>query len=72
MMTRSGWSSWQRLPCKRQKRLHERAKKTLNRKAVQYMTPALLDLQDTQAEIRGWLQTIQQMVGPYAPSAGPP
>jgi hypothetical protein len=60
------------LPCKRQKRLHERAKKTLNRKAVQYMTPALLELQDPEGEIAGWLQTIQRMSAPGPGTVGPP
>jgi len=61
MMSRSGESSWHRLPCKRQKRLHDKAKKALNVKAVQRMTPALLADRDPNSEIIGWLQTIRRL-----------
>ncbi len=40
LMERAGQTSWCDLPYKRQRRLHEKAKKILNMKAVQRMTPA--------------------------------
>ncbi len=61
-MARSGETSWRQLPYKRQRRLHERAKKILNMKAVQHMTTALLAQQDPHGEVAGWLRTIGQMV----------
>jgi hypothetical protein len=62
MMKTGCGSSWHALPCKRQRRLHEKAKKILNLRAVQFMTPALLAQQDPAGEIIGWLQTIRQMI----------
>jgi hypothetical protein len=61
MMTHCGVTAWQELPCSRQKRLHEKAKKILNRRAVQHMTPARLAQQDVHAEIAGWLRTLSRM-----------
>ena len=63
LMEHTGESSWRQLPYKRQRRLHEKAKKILNMKAVQRMTPALLSEQDPDGELIGWLRTIGQMVG---------
>lgn len=63
MMLRSGESCWSRLPCKRQKRLHDKAKKALNVKAAQRMTPSLLAERDPDGEFIGWLQTIRKMTG---------
>ena len=62
LMARRGETSWRQLPYKRQRRLHERAKKILNMKAVQQMTPALLAQQDPHGEVAGWLRMIRQMV----------
>jgi hypothetical protein len=61
MMIHGGVTAWQELPCSRQKRLHEKAKKILDRKAVQQMTPARPAEQDVQGEIAGWLRTIRRM-----------
>ena len=62
LMARRGETSWRQLPYKRQRRLHERAKKILNVNAVQRMTPALLAQQDPDGEVAGWLRMIRQMV----------
>lgn len=62
MMERSGESSWRQLSCKRQKRLHEKAKKALNLKAVHLMTPALLAERDLEGEVVGWLRTIRRLI----------
>ena len=50
------------MPNKRQRRLHEKAKKLLNIKAVQHMTPELLAQHDRDGEVIGWLRTIQGMI----------
>lgn len=63
MMMRGGDTAWHKLPYKRQKRLHDKAKKALNIKAVQCMTPTLLAQQDRSGEVVGWLQAIGQMAG---------
>jgi len=63
LMAQRGESSWRQLPYKRQRRLHEKAKKILNMKAVQRMTPALLAEQDPGGELVRWLRTIGEMVG---------
>ena len=63
LMWRShGNVSWSDLPYKRQRRLHEKAKKILNRRAVHFMTPALVAEQDRDGEIDNWLHTIGQMI----------
>ena len=62
LMAGRGETSWRELPYKRQRRLHDKAKKILNVKAVQRMTPALLVEQDPEGEVFGWLRRIQQMV----------
>ena len=64
MMARSGQSSWHELPYKRQRRLHEKAKKVLNVKAVQKMTPALLAQRDPGGEVTGWMQAIGRILLP--------
>ncbi len=61
LMARRGETSWRQLPYKRQRRLHERAKKILNMKAVQQMTPTVLAQQDPDGEVVGWLRMIRQM-----------
>jgi hypothetical protein len=68
LMTRSGESSWRQLSVKRQRRLHDKAKKILNVKAVPRMTPALLAEQDPGGEIIGWLKMIGQLIGVNEPS----
>jgi hypothetical protein len=62
LLAQGGGTSWRALPCKRQRRLHEKAKKILNHKAVQFMTAELLAQQDPAGEMIGWLQTIRQIV----------
>jgi hypothetical protein len=62
MMERSGESSWHEQPYKRQKRLHDKAKKLLNVKAVQAMTLALLAERDPEGEVIGWMQAIRRML----------
>ena len=62
MMERSGEGSWCDLPSKRQRRLHDKAKKVLNGKAVQRMTSSLLALRDPEGEVIGWLKRIGQMI----------
>jgi hypothetical protein len=61
LMMHSGASSWDQLPSIHQKRLHEKAKRILNRKAIQSMTPARLAQQDHHGEVVGWLRTIRRM-----------
>jgi putative ATP-dependent endonuclease of OLD family len=62
MMERSGETSWHQLSGKRQRRLHEKAKKMLNVKVAQRMTRALLAERDVRGEVVGWLRTIRQMI----------
>ena len=62
MMARSGESSWHDLSCKRQKRIHEKAKKALNVNAVERMTRSLLAERDPVNEVIDWLKTIRQMI----------
>ena len=62
LMERAGESSWRQLHYKRQRRLHERAKKILNVNAVKRMTPALLAEQDRDGEVIGWLRAIRLMI----------
>ncbi len=62
LMARSGETSWPQLHYKRQRRLHERAKKILNMNSVQRMTPELLAEQDVNGEVSGWMQKIRQMI----------
>ena len=62
MMLRRGEPFWAQLPAKRQKRLHDKAKKILNVKATQRMTPALLAEQDPNGEVIEWFETIRQLV----------
>jgi hypothetical protein len=62
MMKRGREGSWCDLSSKRQRRLHDKAKKVLNVKAVQLMTSSLLALQDSEGEVIGWLERIGQMI----------
>lgn len=62
LMRHSHGITWSDLPSKRQRRLHEKAKKMLNRNAVYFMTPALVAEQDRGGEIVGWLRTINKMI----------
>jgi hypothetical protein len=49
--------AWEALPGRARKRFRERAKKWLNRLAVELMTPELLAESDPAGEIRTWLAT---------------
>jgi hypothetical protein len=62
MMERNGELSWHQLSSKRQRRLHEKAKKMLNVKVVQRMTPALLAERDLEGEVESWLQSIRRLI----------
>jgi len=53
---------WESLPGRARKRFRERAKKWLNRLAVEQMTPELLDEQDSRGEIRRWLAAVAEML----------
>jgi hypothetical protein len=52
---------WDSLPGRARKRFRERAKKWLNRLAVELMTPELLAEQDSRGEIRSWLATVVEL-----------
>ena len=54
--------AWNALPARARKRFCERAKKWLNRLAVQRMTPDLLAEQDACGEIREWLAAIAELM----------
>lgn len=54
--------AWEALPGRARKRFRERAKKWLNRLAVEQMTPELLAEQDPRGEVRGWLQTVADLL----------
>jgi hypothetical protein len=55
--------AWDELPGRARKRFRERAKRWLNRAAVERMTPELLDEVDPVGEVRGWLAAIAELVG---------
>lgn len=54
---------WDELPRRARKRFREKAKRWLNRAAVERMTPELLDEVDPAAEVRGWLAAIAELIG---------
>jgi hypothetical protein len=53
-----GHLPWEKLPVRARKRRRDRAKKWLNTKAVDSMTPERLAEQDSDGEVRSWLTTI--------------
>jgi hypothetical protein len=55
-------SALRQLSCSGKKHLREKAKKILNLKAVERMTPELLDEQDPAHELTGWLRMIAQQI----------
>jgi putative ATP-dependent endonuclease of OLD family len=57
-----GEPPWEMLTGRAKKRCRERAKRWLNRAAVERMMPWLLDERDEAGEIRRWLATIAQML----------
>ena len=54
--------AWNALPGRARKRFRERAKKWLNRLAVELMTPELLAGSDPRGEIRTWLTTAGELL----------
>jgi putative ATP-dependent endonuclease of OLD family len=54
--------AWEALPGRARKRFRERAKKWLNRLAVELMTPELLAASDPAGEIHTWLQTADDLL----------
>jgi hypothetical protein len=62
--------TWKALSHRARRRLRHKAKKWLNRQAVDQMTPALLAERDPHGEVLGWLTTIADLAGASsAPSA---
>ena len=55
--------SWDDLSARARKRLCYKAKKWLNTRAVEQMTPARLEERDPNAEVRSWLTTIATLSG---------
>ena len=55
--------SWDELPAQRRKRLCYKAKRWLNSRAVEQMTPARLAERDPDGEVRSWLATIAKLGG---------
>lgn len=53
---------WEELPHRSQRCMRSQAKRWLNRKAVEHMTPGRLAEQDRYGEVTGWLTTIQSMI----------
>jgi len=58
-----GQPSWLDLPSRRRKRRRDRAKKWLNSRAVERMTPGRLAERDPEDEVRCWLATIARLAG---------
>ena len=54
--------AWEALPGRARKRFRERAKKWLNRLAVELMTPELLAESDPAGEIRTWLAIAAELM----------
>jgi hypothetical protein len=54
---------WEELSHRARRRLRYKAKKWLNRQAVDRMTSALLAERDPHGEVRGWLTTIADLAG---------
>ncbi len=55
--------SWDELPARARKRLCYKAKRWLNSRAVEQMTPARLAERDPSGEVRAWLATIARLGG---------
>ena len=54
---------WEDLPARARKRLRFKAKRWLNSRAVEQMTPARLAARDGGGEVRAWLATIAELGG---------
>jgi hypothetical protein len=61
---------WEVLSKRGRRRLRDKAKKWLNREAVDCMTPARLAERDPDGEVVGWLRTIAELAGVESPIAG--
>ncbi len=55
--------SWEQLPIRTRKRLRDKAKKWLNGRAVEHMTPERLAAFDRDGEVRTWLAIIASLSG---------
>jgi hypothetical protein len=67
---REGRRSWESLSRRARRRLRDKAKKWLNREAVDRMTPVRLAERDPAGEVIGWLQSIANLaVDPVEASA---
>lgn len=62
--------TWKSLSARARRRLRGKAKKWLNRDAVDRMTVERLAERDTQGEIRSWLLTIAQLAGQSGSRSG--
>jgi hypothetical protein len=56
-------SGWESLSRRTRRRLRDKAKKWLNREAVDRMTPERLAERDPDDEVIGWLRTIAELIG---------
>ncbi|HEV3020849.1 MAG TPA: ATP-dependent endonuclease [Pirellulales bacterium] len=54
---------WEELTSRARRRLRDRAKRWLNREAVDRMTPERQAQRDPNGEVRGWLATIAELAG---------
>jgi hypothetical protein len=59
----AGEPAWENLTGRAHKRCRERAKRWLNREAVERMTPDRLAERDPVGEVRGWLMVMAELVG---------
>ncbi len=59
----NGQPPWNDLPARTRKRRRDRAKKWLNTRAVERMTPQRLAVRDPAGEVRYWLATIARLAG---------
>ena len=57
-----GSLGWQTLSYRAKRRLAQHAKRWLNGVATLHMTADLLDQRDAAGEVRGWFETIVQLV----------
>jgi len=53
---------WLDIPPRKRRQMKHRVKRWLNTEAVDHMTPALLDQQDPQGDVRSWLEAIDWLV----------
>ena len=63
--------SWEALSRRARRRLRDKAKRWLNREAVDRMTPARLAERDPDGEVIGWLQTIAELANVQGEAPAP-